>query len=130
MPSFYEEMRDVAKELTTEFKTGTVTLKRPTGTLPGPEVAYSPFTQTYDEYSLNACVFGVSADYVDGEQVLADDLMVYTSPIATLGSTDVTLDQINMSDEVTIDDNVHVVNKIERIPAAGIASMYIIFVKR
>lgn len=138
MPStLYERMRDTAKRLTERNNTGTVIVKRPTGTLPDPDAAYDPvFEMDYSRWLLDSVVIGVIAEYVDGSVISADDLMVITSPIAQpldeaedpVGAEAV-VEFNSTSDEVFIDGRRHEVCKIERIPAAGTASGFFIFVK-
>jgi len=126
--SFYDDMALAAQDIIKNFKTGNVQLKRVTSALQEPGEAYDPAATTVDVYDLEAAVLGVTADYVDGEMVEYDDLIVYTSPFFMKAGVQVQIEP-QMSDELSIDSLTHRINKIKRIPAAGTASAFLIFVK-
>lgn len=126
--SFYDDMARAAQEIIRDFQTGTVQLKRTISTESNPEEPWTPTSVTHEIYDLEAAVMGVQADYVDGEMIKYDDLQVYTSPFFLLNGSEVKIEP-QMSDELTIDGIVHRINKIERVPAAGTASAFFIFVK-
>lgn len=133
--NFYERMRDVAKRLTTKYNTGEILLKRPTSVLIDPEAVWTEDLQTgrtYDTYRLDAVVMGVLAEYIKETTVTMDDLMVITSPIATLVVDDVETPGIvleyAMTDEIYIAGTRHALKKIDRLPSAGTASGYFLYV--
>lgn len=133
--TFYERMRDVAKRLTTKYDTGTITLRRYTSAeVPANEVWTQTLqnARTYDSYLLDAVVLGVTAEYVKDTTVTMDDLMVITSPIVSkqVGPDLVTINNMEfvMDDEIRIDGELHRIKKIERIPSAGLASGFMIYV--
>lgn len=134
--SFYERMRDTAKRLTAKYNTGEIVLKRPTNALQDPDAAFSQIvaTRTYDTYRLDAVVIGVTDEYVKDTTVTMDDLMAVTSSLATkivgLVETPNQLLEYEMTDEFYIDGKIHAIKKIERIPAAGVASGWLIFICR
>lgn len=132
---FYERMRDVASRLTTKYKTGTITLRRFTSAEVGSSEVWTQDLQdarTHDDYVLDAVVLGVTEEYIKDTTVTMDDLMVITSPIASkqVGPDFVPIDNMeyDIADELRIDDNIHRIKKIERIPAAGQSSGFIIYV--
>lgn len=127
--TFYDDMALVAKTMISNYKTGDVSLRRTTSAKPDPAQAYNPATVvTFDTYIMEAAVLGVTADNVDGELVTYDDLKVITSPFFWLNGVEIKIEP-QMSDEIWIDGRNHRINKIERLPAAGIPSAFFIFVK-
>lgn len=127
--SLYDTLRASVVKMMPGFATGIITLKRiNAGAISAPEVAWTPPTTTYDVYTLHASAFGVSQEYVDGELVTADDLMIVTSPVALLNGSKVSIEP-KISDELLVDGVLHRINKIERIPAAGTAVLFMVFVK-
>src|SRR6188768_1958445 len=125
--SFYDEMALAAQDIIKSFKTGNVQLHRSTSILQPPGESYNPTPPTFDVYAMEAAVLGVSAKYVDGEMVKADDLQVYTSSFFMKDGAQIQIEP-QMSDEILIDGVDHRINKIERIPAAGTVSAFLIFV--
>lgn len=134
--TFYERMREVAQRLTTKYNTGTITLKRPTDAIQASDAVYTSAlaARTYDTYRLDCVVLGVTAEYIKDTTVTMDDLMAITSSYATLvvGSVETpnVVLEYAMTDEFHIDGSLHAIKKIERIPAAGIASGWIIYITK
>lgn len=134
--TFYERMRDVAKSLTTNYNTGEILLKRPTNSIQESDAVWTAdnSARTYDEYRLDAVVMGVLAEYIKDTTVTMDDLMVITSSFATLIEDDEETPNVvleyDMTDEIYINDKMHAIKKIDRIPSSGVASGWLIYVCR
>ncbi len=118
--------RNVARQIG-RYGTGTVTLTRTTTGTPDPATPWIPGTPTTAVYTLSARVDGVVADQVDGTTILATDLMVIASPLATLAGVPVDIVP-RQADTLTIDGAVKAIKKIEAVPAAGAAARFHIFV--
>lgn len=108
------------------WSTGTITLTRSRPAAPEPETPWIPGTPTLDVYALDARSDGVADEYVNGETILATDLMVIASPKArhTLSDGDPADGAIvdlapRMTDLLTIDGARKVIKKIEAVPASG-----------
>lgn len=117
--SFYDDMRAVADELLTEFAQGTVTLTRTTQTAAAN--AWDAPTESDESETLSAVVRGVTAQFVDGQEILATDLMATIKVPAT---------EPALADVVTIDGVPMTILRIDRIPAAGTVSAYRLFLRR
>lgn len=130
--TFYERMRDVAQRLTTKYKTGTVTIRKYTTPVVGSSAVWTQDLQdarAFTQYTLDTVVIGVSAEYVKDTTVTMDDLMAITSPmVKDVDGMQVGPIEFVMDDEFRIDGNIHRIKKIERIPSAGLASGFIIYV--
>lgn len=134
----YARARGRTAAIARAWKTGTVTLTRKTRAAPDDETpAGSPGeVSSVDVYDLDARVNGVSAEYIDGKTILATDQMLIVSPQArhTLsdgdpveGTPTVTLEP-RKTDTLTIGGRALVIKKIERLPAAGDAVRFHVFI--
>jgi hypothetical protein len=123
---FYNSLRAGVKSLISDagVKSCVVTVTRITSAVPAANTDYTASSV----YSMDAVVIGVEQDYVDGDLVSADDLQVIAPAYATLNGVE-QLFEPKTTDEYTIDGVVHVCNKIERVPASGTATAFMIFVK-
>lgn len=119
---FYDDMADVADEVMTEFKQGTVTLRRTVPAASDPATPWIPGSPTVTDYTLKAAVTGVAQQYVDGTTILTTDEQVTCSVPA------VTPDMA--TDSLLIDGVAVTVIKNFAIPAAGTPVAYRFIVRR
>lgn len=122
MTDFYADMAAIADEVMTEFKQGTVLLRR---TVPGasdPLTPWIPGVPTVTDYPLKAAVKGVSQQYVDGTTVLSSDEQVTCSVPTVTPDT--------ATDSLLIDGVAVTVVKNFAIPAAGTPVAYRFIVRR
>lgn len=133
MSDFYTEMAQMVVDITKPTSqgglgTGVVTVKRTTSALQEPDADFDPDIEpTQDTYTFNGATTGVIAEYVDGDMVAADDLMIVAPVFATKDNAIVDFAPL-MSDELSIGGKVHRINKIEQLPADGTPSAFLIFV--
>jgi hypothetical protein len=110
------------------WKTGDVTLTRTRRAAPEGDQPGTPGEATLvDVYTLDARVNGVAAEYLDGTETLATDLMVIASPDATLNGAVVYLEP-RTADILQINGEDKVIKRIEAVPASGPAARFHIFV--
>lgn len=117
--SFYDEMREVADDLlgpSSEFAQGVLLLRRLT---PGTGPVLNPGDPTPTDYPLSGTVAGVGKEHVDGTLILASDL------VATVAVPAV---EPRMSDKVLVDGREHSIRRINRIPKAGTAVAFELFI--
>lgn len=129
--AFYLDLQGVAADVLGQFKQGTVTLTRVERAEPdedAPDVL-GAVTATL-VFTLSATVKGVNKKFVDGTMVLADDLVVTTSPVVLLDGSKALLETIELSDILKINDVSHVIHKVEAKPAAGPTVAFLVFVAR
>lgn len=119
MSDFYTDMQVTAAGILDEFKQGTVVLTRISNAPSDPATPWIPGAETTTDYTLKATVRGVSKEHVDGTLILASDELVTSS-------ADI-IEPI-MSDMITVDGNPRVTKKIEKLPSAGVAVAYSIFI--
>ncbi len=130
--AFRNDIREVCQEL----QTGELRMQRPTASLPSPDAAWTSDSTAHTTYKFDGNCFGVIADYVDGDMVKADDLMLVVSPVVTpitiVGMAEVlgtpVVVEPQMSDVILVDGKEKVIHKIERVPASGTAVVNLIFV--
>lgn len=114
----------------------TITLTRTTNAAPDAATPWIPGEPTTDVYSFRGRVTGATAQYIDGTEIVASDLMVISGTKATHTLTDgapadgavVDLDP-EMGDVLQIDGADKVIKKI--VPATdrdGAAAVFRIFV--
>lgn len=124
---FYDEMQSVATEALGEFSQGTLKLKKHTA---GAGPSHNPAVGTWSAGELlkgavngaaNATSGGFGKTYVDGTVILASDLMV-TCAVPTVEPA--------VGDKVEIDGVDHNVVAVKRMPEAGTAVAFKIFVRK
>jgi tellurite resistance-related uncharacterized protein len=117
--SFYDEMRGVATEALTEFSQGTLKLKRHT---PGAGPTHNPGAGTWAEVAvLKGAVGGVGKAYLDSTIIVETDRAVTCAVPAVEPAA---------GDKVEIDGVDHNVVAVKRIPEAGTAVAYKVFVRK
>ena len=116
--TFYNDLRNVASGLLQEFSQGTVEVGRPVTVTGANE--WSPPATSVQWTRINAVARGVSQRYVDGVNILATDLQI----TADMGAY-----SPQAGDRIRIDGVPASVLRIERIPAAGTAIAYRLFVR-
>lgn len=105
----YTKMQATANRLLERFNQGAVTIGRVVVTpAAGP---YDVPTTSIVQAPINAVVRGVSSQYVDGQEVLATDLMI----IADVGAYEPAV-----SDVINVDGRPVVVIRRIKIPASGV----------
>ena len=116
--AFYERLRDVTvPSLLTKFKTGDVVLFKQTTTLT--DNLLKPYDITETEYERDAVVFGFPAEKVDGELIQTTDLQVI------FGASELSV-KPTRQDRVRIDGVHYAVEKVEQVPAAGTAVLFLV----
>ncbi len=117
---FYDEMRDIATELLTEFKQGTIKYISIT---PGNGPDYDPGPSTPDApITIPASVArGVSFKYVNGGLAVASDLQV---------TIDVSVATPDMSGYFTIDDVKYKIVQIINKPSAGTPVARVVIIRK
>lgn len=126
----YDELRAEVVGLMrdTDVRQGTVTLTRTTTADPDPSTPWEPGAPTTTVYTLDAAVSGAGKKYIDGSLILITDRMLTVSPVATLSGTRVDVEPA-VGDLISIDGAVGIPAKaVRRLPEAGIAAAYLIFV--
>lgn len=133
--SFYDEMQDVATDLLTEFKQGTIVYL-------SPAAAENPWDPSpgYNAYPLNAVASGVSQKYIN-DLITTSDIEI-TCAVASAGWEDsmTWLDHLTWSDDgtaldfsnsgrISIDGLEKQIIMVRKIPAAGTPVCYKIFAK-
>lgn len=114
--SFYDEMQLIASGLLSEFKQGSISVKRLT---PGSGPAYDPGPPTETLYSVDGVVSGVNRKYVDGTKILESDQQIIFNADAGIVPS--------MSDELVIDGRVYNnIVSVKQIPAAGTPVVFVI----
>jgi hypothetical protein len=116
--TFYDEMQGVATEILGEFKQGIIKL-----VVPGSPVQVSPPLEPWQDepvgepiaHILRAVVKGIDQRFVDGTTVLASDKMV-TFAVPPVTPT--------MAHRIDIDGDLHAIEHIEALPAAGTTVAY------
>ena len=131
MSDFYGEMADIAAELLAEFKQGVVTVTRVAqeGEKPDDWPSWEPWTPPTVTrlYEVDAVVTGVPEKLVDGDTVVATDLLVTCSDAMRLVSVDgeavepesVPFDA-GLLDTLQIDGRPATVIQPMPVPAAGV----------
>jgi hypothetical protein len=104
-----------------------VTLVRTATAAPAADTPWIPGAATETEYELDAFVRGVTEQYVDGQTVIASDLMVVASPKARLDGAVVEIEP-QITDQVEIAGARKAIKRISPAPAAGPAALFRIFV--
>jgi hypothetical protein len=107
----YDEMADVASEVLSEFKQGTVILVRTTPGEPDPDTPWIPVDDQVDEYPLSAIAKGVSQKYVDGTTILATDMEI----VAAVAEVSPMME----TDQIKVDGKAVTISRKMQIPAAG-----------
>ena len=127
--SFYTELRAGVVDIASALKSSTLTVTRLTTSLQDPTAEFAVDADAEsDVYTLDAVVIGVEAEYIDNNLVHADDLQIIVSAYATKESVSALFEPA-ITDEYSIGGQVHRCVKIERIPADGTATCFLIFVK-
>lgn len=122
-------LADTARRMVGRFKgTGVVTLTRTTNAAAEAETPWIPGAATEVVYTLDAVVHGVTAQYVDGETVVASDLMVAALPYGRDEDGAIAAIVPAMSDVLTIDGAQKAIKRISQAPASGTAALFRIFV--
>lgn len=116
--TFYEDMQGVATELLTEFNQGALRLKRHT---PGGGPPHNPGAPTYVPYPVSGVVSGVS------EEHLKDTLIKSTDLVAKIAVPDY---EPRLQDRFEIDGSEINIVKVRRIPEAGTAVAFEVFLRR
>lgn len=119
MSDFYTDMQVTAAGILDEFKQGTVVLTRVTPGTVDPATPWIPVVDTTTDYTLKATVRGVSKEHVDGTLILASDEIV-------TASADI-IEPI-MADTLTVDGDPRAIKMIKKLPSAGVAVAYQIFI--
>lgn len=113
MPSFYDEMAEMATELLGEFKQGEVSLKRIVSVpVPNP---WDPPTETAQTWSLAATVKRLHQRYENGV------LIVETGDMVTFAVPEV---EPLLTDTLIIDGAERVITNLTPIPPAGTVLAY------
>lgn len=106
----------------------TITLLRTSNAPPDASTPWIKGEETVAEYSFKGRVSGAAAQYVDGTEVVASDLMIVAGTTATLNGATVDLVP-QMGDIIELDGATKEIKRI--VPAAtpgGAAAIYRIFV--
>ena len=119
MSDFYTEMQVTAAGILDEFKQGEVILTRIANAPSDPETPWIPGAPTPTDYELKATVRGVSKDQIDGTLILSSDEVVTSS-------ADI-IEPI-LADTLTVDGNPRAIKMIKKLPSAGVAVAYAIFI--
>lgn len=120
MADFYANLQSTAAGILGEFSQGAVILTRHTIGPSDPATPWIPGADVTTDYELKATVRGVSAQHVDGTLILASDEVVTCS--ADVVAPD-------MSDTITIDGDPRAIKMIKKLPSAGVAVAYQIFIE-
>lgn len=125
---FYERLQGTANSLLARFKQGTATLVRKEVTSQSVD-PWGADVIADVSYTLKGIAEGVEKKFIDGELILASDVQVTISPIATRVSdgVDVAIEP-QMTDTLVLDGKTRIVKKIIKIPELGTPVIYIIFV--
>jgi hypothetical protein len=116
--SFYLDMQGVARDLLREFDQGGIVLAVAT---PGSGPAHNPGPTTFVDVPFTGAVRGVSAEYVDGSNVIATDLQL-TIPGGVAAP--------KMQDRVKLADVPHQIVRIIPKPATGTVAAYLLIIRK
>lgn len=116
---FYDEMRDTASEILSEFAQGAINLVKAGNKTGDP---WKPTTGTPTTVPLKATAKGVALKYISSGVAVAGDVMVTAS-----ANSEAVPD---MADSVTIDGVRFKIVSIERVPAAGTTVVYILICRK
>jgi hypothetical protein len=116
--TFYTEMQGVARDLLREFDQGGVVLSVST---PGAGPPHNPGPTAFVDVPIDGAARGVSAQYVDGSNVIATDLQV-TIPGGVA--------EPKMQDRVKLANVPHQIVRIIPKPATGTVAAYLLIIRK
>jgi len=117
---FYDEMAGVATELLTEFKQGSVVLRRTTQA--AGDNPWEPGTETTVDYPLSATVRRVQQKYIDGTLIVGTEDQITFAVVNGIAPSMTT-------DRFVVDGHARVLKDLRPLPAAGTPVAYIAFVE-
>lgn len=129
MADFYSDLAQTAKDVLREFTQGTLHLVVKTET-PGPS-SFEPGTVTETIYTLDGIAEGVDKKFVDGTTIFASDktLTVATTAInQTTGASETIVPTPEHIVRIDGDSRDKIIKRVDKIPAAGIPVIYMIFI--
>jgi hypothetical protein len=126
--SFYQRLRDVTvPRLLARFQTGTVKLIKKT--VSATDDPLEPETTSFTEYSRQAVVTGFPTQFTDPAGAPRNDYIRDSDLMVIFGANSLSVVPV-AADQVMIDDITYTVEDVKQIPAAGIAVLYKLQVRK
>ncbi len=129
MVDYYAPKRARVAAIIKRWNTGVVTLTRVTHGVRDPLRPWQPAAATSTAiYTLDSRVDETVGQFGAENTVVGSDMKLIVSPKATLAGVEVDIVPL-MSDTLTIDGAVKRMKQIDKVPAAGLAARFHIFVE-